>query len=79
MPNAKDIAKLAPEIAAKYTDELKFFRRTARSTIAIPENIRLVVATEAQTNASVVAMMNASKAYLPASVGVPLLGCSSAR
>lgn len=44
----------------------------------IPEYIRSRVAIEEQMNAKVVAMMNASNVYLPASVGEPPLMWSSA-
>lgn len=44
----------------------------------IPEYMRSRVAIEEQMNAKVVAMMNASKVYLPASVGEPPLMWSSA-
>ncbi len=77
-PSANAATKLVPELVRKKMDTAKWLRRTGRLTMEIPEYIRSRVAIEEQMNAKVVAMMNASNVYLPASVGEPPLMWSSA-
>uniref|UniRef100_J3MWL3 Uncharacterized protein n=1 Tax=Oryza brachyantha TaxID=4533 RepID=J3MWL3_ORYBR len=73
MPSAKAEPKLVTEPATRSEDILKCQRREGKLTMEIPEYIRLIVAKTEQMNANVLAMMNASKQYLPARVGVPAL------
>uniref|UniRef100_K4AJ50 Uncharacterized protein n=1 Tax=Setaria italica TaxID=4555 RepID=K4AJ50_SETIT len=77
-PNAKAAVKDVTALEAKSKDMLKCRRRKGSVTMPMPENMRPTVARDEQRKANVLATTNASKYHLPASVGEPPLGWSSA-
>jgi hypothetical protein len=77
-PSAKATDMHVSELDMKNRDTLKLTLRVTKLTMGVPANMKPAVANEEQMKANVVAIINASKIYPPASVGVPPFVWSSA-